>query len=62
MSGHPPFSAQIILNGHEYVAAAAQAARISFAKEDNCFTAMADPSGPGSDRRYLVAACGCRAA
>ena len=25
MSGHPPFPAQVILNGHEYVAAAARA-------------------------------------
>jgi hypothetical protein len=25
MSGHPPFGAQVILNGHEYVAVAAQA-------------------------------------
>ena len=32
MSGHPPFSAQVILNGHEYVAAAAQAAGIGFTK------------------------------
>ena len=30
MSGHPPFPAQVILNGHEYVAAAARAARIGF--------------------------------
>jgi hypothetical protein len=33
MSGHPPFPAQVILNGHEYVAAAARAAGIGFAKE-----------------------------
>ena len=26
MSGHPPFAAQVILNGHEYVACQAQAA------------------------------------
>ena len=26
MSGHPPFGAQVILNGHKYVAVAAQAA------------------------------------
>jgi len=38
MSGHPPFGAQIILNGHEYVAAAARAAGIGFTKEGNCFT------------------------
>ena len=31
------------LNGHEYVAAAAQAAGIGFAKEGNCFTRITDP-------------------
>ena len=45
MSGHPPFGAQIILNGHEYVARQAQAARIAFTKAGNCFTAVADPAG-----------------
>ncbi|HZD24001.1 MAG TPA: hypothetical protein VE569_11455 [Acidimicrobiia bacterium] len=45
MSGHPPFGAQVILNGHEYVACAAQAEGIGFVKEGNCFTAVADPSG-----------------
>jgi hypothetical protein len=43
MSGHPPFGAQVILNGHEYVARAAQTAGIAFTKEGNCFTAVADP-------------------
>jgi len=43
MSGHPPFGAQVILNGHEYVAAAARAAGIGFIKEGNCFTGIADP-------------------
>jgi hypothetical protein len=32
MSGHPPFGALVILNGHEYVACAAQAAGIRFAR------------------------------
>ncbi len=45
MSGHPPFPAQVILNGHEYVAAAARAAGIGFIKEGNCFTDIADPQG-----------------
>ena len=45
MSGHPPFAAQVILNGHEYVAAAARAAGIGFIKEGNCFTEIADPQG-----------------
>ena len=43
MSGHPPFGAQVILNGHEYVACHAQAEGIGFAKEGNCFTEIADP-------------------
>jgi hypothetical protein len=43
MSGHPPFGAQVILNGHEYVACAAHAAGIRFAKEGNCFTRIDDP-------------------
>ncbi len=42
MSGHPPFGAQVILNGHEYVACAAKAAGIGFTKEGNCFTEVAD--------------------
>jgi hypothetical protein len=45
MSGHPPFPAQVILNGHEHVAARARAAGIGFAKEGNCFTEIADPQG-----------------
>jgi hypothetical protein len=45
MAGHPPFGAQVILNGHEHVACRAQAAGIAFAKEGNCFTAVADPAG-----------------
>jgi len=45
MSGHPPFGAQIILNGHEYVAAQARAAGIGFTKAGNCFTRVADPAG-----------------
>ena len=38
MSGHPPFSAQVILNGHEYVSAWAGKQGVHFAKEGNCFT------------------------
>jgi len=43
MSGHPPFGAQVILNGHEYVACQAQTRGIRFAKEGNCFTRMDEP-------------------
>jgi hypothetical protein len=42
MSGHPPFGAQVILNGHEYVAAQAQKAGVRFTKEENCFTALSN--------------------
>ena len=45
MSGHPPFGAQIILNGHDYVARQAERAGIAFSKVGNCFTAIADPAG-----------------
>lgn len=45
MSGHPPFGAQIILNGHDYVACAARRIGIAFCKEDNCFTDVQDPAG-----------------
>ena len=43
MSGHPPFGAQVILNGHEYVACTAHAAEVGFAKEGNCFTGIGEP-------------------
>ncbi len=44
MCGHPPFSAQIILNGHEYVACQARKEGIQFTKEGNCFTHVAEPA------------------
>lgn len=42
LSGHPPFGAQIILNGHEYVAHQAQKAGLGFIKDGNCFTEISD--------------------
>lgn len=42
LSGHPPFGAQIILNGHEYVARQARRTGLQFTKEDNCFTEISD--------------------
>jgi hypothetical protein len=42
MCGHPPFELQIVLNGHEYVARQALRQGLSFVKEDNCFTMVAD--------------------
>ena len=35
---HPPFNAQIILNGHEYVERLARKRKLDFTKEGNCFT------------------------
>lgn len=45
ISGHPPFPAQVILNGHEYVACQARRAGIHFTKEGNCFTHISDAAG-----------------
>jgi hypothetical protein len=43
--GHPPFTAQILLNGHEYVARRARKNRIGFTKEGNCFTETSNAAG-----------------
>ena len=45
ISGHPPFPAQVILNGHEHVACQADKAGIRFTKEGNCFTQISDAAG-----------------
>jgi len=42
---HPPFNAQIILNGHEYLAIEAKRQNIDFIKEGNCFTDVSDAAG-----------------
>jgi hypothetical protein len=44
LAGHPPFGAQIILNGHEYVGCRAHQDGISFTKESNCFTIISKPA------------------
>ena len=61
MSGHPPFGAQVILNGHEYVACP-RTRRESVSSRRG--TALLDHGSarPGPDRRHLVAECGYRAA
>lgn len=43
--GHPPFTAQIALNGHEYVACQAKKAGFRFTKEGNCFTHISNAAG-----------------
>jgi hypothetical protein len=48
MCGHPPFPAQILLNGHEYVACQARknaGEPIEFIKEDHCFVHSSHPAG-----------------
>src|ERR1700756_4940538 len=45
ISGHPPFPAQVILNGHEYVACQARKAGLTFTKEGNCFTTISNVAG-----------------
>src|SRR2546423_9074640 len=42
---YPPFPAQVILNGHEYVACQARKAGIAFTKQGNCFTTISDAAG-----------------
>jgi hypothetical protein len=42
MSGHPPFGAQIILNGHEWVERSAQHHHWTVTKEANCFVDGSD--------------------
>jgi hypothetical protein len=44
MSGHPPFSAQVILNGHEFVATQGARQGLGFSKEGNCFPQVERPS------------------
>ena len=45
ISGHPPFPAQVILNGHEYVACQVSKAGFCFTKEGNCSTHISDAAG-----------------
>jgi hypothetical protein len=45
MSGHPPFGAEVMLNGHEYVACQAAKKHIRFTKEGNCFVHTSDATG-----------------
>ncbi len=42
ISGHPPFRATVMLNGHEYTACQARRIGLTFVKEGNCFTEVSD--------------------
>ena len=48
--GHPPFPAQIALNGHEYIEGKALEEGLRFTKEKNCFTFIDRSGGPSFDR------------
>jgi hypothetical protein len=61
MSGHPPFGAQVMLNGHEFVACQASKEKIDLHKEDNCFTESADAAGLARVADTLSPSGGCRA-
>ena len=45
MCVHPPFNAQILLNGHEYVACQARKKAMAFTQADNCFTQASNLAG-----------------
>jgi len=54
MSGHPPFGAQVILNGHEWVERAARQRQWAVNKESNCFVEGSD-YGPVNDLAHSLA-------
>jgi len=54
---HPPFNAQIILNGHEYVARQAKKGKLLFTKEGNCFTEFTDAAGLARIADTMRASC-----
>jgi hypothetical protein len=45
LCGHPPFPAQVILNGHEYVAQQLSSCGIGATMEGNCFTNTSNAAG-----------------
>src|SRR3954469_6225582 len=55
ISGHPPFPAQIILNGHEYVQRQALKADTHLIKEGNCFIRIDDPVATAALTETLAA-------
>jgi hypothetical protein len=54
ISSHPPFPAQIILNGHEYIARQAQKLDFNLIKEGNCFTRIDDPDATNAVTEALA--------
>ncbi len=56
MCGYPPFGAQIILNGHEWVERAAARSRAKVAKNGNCFVEGSDFNAVNRLARRLAGA------
>jgi hypothetical protein len=56
MSGHPPFGALILLNGHEYVRVQAARAGLAVGTEGNCFTHLPEPARLAAVADTLTAA------
>ena len=54
MSGHPPFGAQVILNGHEYVACQARCGRDRVHQGGELLYLDHGSARPGPDRRDLI--------
>jgi hypothetical protein len=54
MSGHPPFGAQVILNGHHYLARQAAQAGLDFGQVGNSFTQI----GSGTDLAQMAETLG----
>src|SRR5665213_3922485 len=55
MSGHPPLGAQVMLNGHEFVACQAQKAGIGFTKQATAL--LQSPMPPGWRRSHTTCLC-----
>jgi hypothetical protein len=62
MFGRPPFGAQVILNGHEYVAVVARGEWIGFVKEGNCWHENWVPGGRAAANPGRGGGKGCRMA
>jgi hypothetical protein len=58
MSGHPPFGAQILLNGHEWLERQARKEAIAYSKEGNCFVGGSNLPALNSLAAGLAGSCG----
>jgi hypothetical protein len=58
MSGHPPFGAQLLLNGHEWLERRARKELIPYFKEGNCFVGGSDLPALNRLAEGLAGGCG----